>query len=554
MTSHQCSKPHFLRRERKKLQQLSDESILELEQIFELAIKENAEQPPVGNDQPNGEIDANFNSKILKPNGTSSEFNNRLKKFLQNHLLDLPTIYALVSQFLSQLPTAFLDSLGTQSLTVLNSSDEGLNDSSLNYVEEFLLKASPNGRWEWLAVLASCQTPSGLDIFVREIVETPPTDSAVVMKAFAPLMRRTDYEVEWLFPGLFEGLNHSDFAPAAFDFANFCFRNGLCDEHPASERADEFLMLLNSLSKRMLEIESDPTSWSEDPNQISKMISDSVALIVSLCDAMSLMRFEQSLETLRETIKIRHRRIRSEVAFALAKFGEDDGVTQLLELVKEPVSRLRVIQYADELGLSDRIAEEFTTSVAIAESELAIWLSQPIQMGVPPTMIELVDQRNCYWPGYDEPIDCFLFRFRYQYGENSFSNIAIVGPLIHAFLANLEDLSMDDVYAAFAGWQAEHDEIIELDLSSLSPHRQTDLFKLERRLNDFGCGSIKTKILGVFFGEEVAIAECTYNDHACIAFADGNEVRCFSMANGKTLSCEEVYCIYKGRKLLDAFN
>ena len=536
------------------MQQLSDESILELEQIFELAIKAQSEQQDISDDRNNAKTPDDINPDFFQPNGALSEFNDRLRKFLQNHLLHIPTIYSLVSQFLSQLPTSFLDALGTQSLSVLNSSEDGLDDSSLDYAEEFLLKSSQTGRWEWLAVLASCQTPSGLDIFVREIVDTPPTDSTVVMKALAPLMRRTDYEVEWLFPGLFEGLNHSDFAPAVFDFANFCFRNGLCDDHPASERADEFLVLLSSLTKRMLEIESDPTSWSEDPNQISKMISDSVALIVSLCDAMSLMRFEQSLETLQETLKIRHRRIRSEAAFALAKFGEEEGAKQLLELVKEPVSRLRVIQYAEELGLSDRIADEFTTSVAIAESELAIWLSQPIQMGVPPTMIELVDERTCYWPGYDEPIDCFLFRFRYQYGENSFSNIAIVGPLIHAFLANLEDLSMDDVYAAFAGWQAEHDEIIELDLSSLSPHRQTDLFKLERRLNDFGCGSIRTKILAVFFGEEVAIAECTYNDHACIAFADGSEVRCFSLANGKKLSCDEIYCIYKGHKLLEAFN
>ncbi len=536
------------------MQQLSDESILELEQIFELAIKSESEKQDKSDNQINAETHADINPDFFLPNGSSSEFNDRLRNFLRNHLLHMPLIYSLVSQFLSQLPPSFLDALGKQSLSVLNSSNDGLDDSSLDYVEEFLLKSSQTGRWEWLAVLASCQTPSGLDVFVREIVDTPPTDSTVVMKALAPLMRRTDYEVEWLFPGLFEGLNHSDFAPAVFDFANFCFRNGLCDDHPASERADEFLVLLRSLTKRMLEIESDPTSWSEDPNQISKMISDSVALIVSLCDAMSLMRFEQSLETLREAMKIRHRRIRSEAAFALAKFGEESGVEQLLELVKEPVSRLRVIQYAEELGLSDRISDEYTTSVAIAESELAIWLSQPIQMGVPPTMIELVDERTCYWPGYDEPIDCFLFRFRYQYGENSFSNIAIVGPLIHAFLANLEDLSMDDVYAAFAGWQAEHDEIIELDLSSLSPHRQTDLFKLERRLNDFGCGSISTKILAVFFGEEVAIAECTYNDHACIAFADGSEVRCFSMANGKKLSCDEIYCIYKGRKLLEAFN
>ena len=161
------------------------------------------------------------------------------------------------------------------------------------------------------------QSPSSLDVFVREIIESQVTDANSILKAFAPLMQRPEYDPDWIFPGLFDGINNSALAPIVFDLANFCFRTGLCDEHPAFEKRAEFLLLLDSLTDRMLEIESDPTSWSNDAVQVSKMISDSVALIVSLCDTMSQLQFKDAEKVIEKVGKLRHRRIRAESTLSL---------------------------------------------------------------------------------------------------------------------------------------------------------------------------------------------------------------------------------------------
>ncbi|MEC9093356.1 MAG: hypothetical protein VX438_11655, partial [Planctomycetota bacterium] len=131
---------------------------------------------------------------------------------------------------------------------------------------------------------------------------------------------------------------------------------------------------------------------------------------------------------------------------------------------------------------------------------------------------------------------------------------AIVGPLVHAFMASLEGLALDDVYAAFAGWQAEHEESFELDLRSLSPHRKTDLFKLERRLNDSGASQIETKIMAVFFGEVLAVADCVFDGKSVVAFVDGYDVRTFEKTTQRPITAELVLSVYKGSKLLQVFN
>lgn len=477
-----------------------------------------------------------------------------LRQAMKSGSLPITSIFEALTPVAYSLPEKFLDLLGDEAQRHLNESGEVIDDHSLGFVEEAVLRSSAVGRWHWMTLLALIQSPSSLDIFVREIIESQNVEGGQVLKAFAPLMQRPEFEPEWLFPELFAAINHSVLAPVVFDFANFCFREGLCDEHPAYEKRSEYLALLDQLAQRMLEIESDPTSWSEDFSKVSKMISDSVALIVALCDTMSQLNFTEAIEVIQKVSTIKHRRIRAESTFCLAKLGISDGSDALIELAAEPVSRLRVISYAEELGIDDEIDEKFRTPVALAESELALWMSQPNQMGLPPSSIEAVDQRSLFWPGFDDPVDCFLFRFEYRNGDNSYSNLAIVGPMVHAFMSKLDSLEVDDVYAAFAGWQAEHEEIFELVLSDLSPHRQTDLFKLERRLNDFGATQIETRIMAVFFGEVLIVAECLIDEKPVIAFADGNNIRAFEKTSEMPITEETVYAIYKGSKLISAFN
>jgi hypothetical protein len=288
---------------------------------------------------------------------------------------------------------------------------------------------------------------------------------------------------------------------------------------------------------------------------VSRQVNDGVALAVSLCDALALIGDKSVTGKLYQTLDLAHRRLRTEAAAALAKLGEPAGVEALVALAAEPVARLRVLAYAEELGVLDRVAERYRTAPAQAEAEVALWLAQPSQMGVPPTECELVDTRCQYWPGYDEPVNCFLFRFTYRLGERAFSNIAIAGPLVHAFGADLSDLPPHDIYAAFAGWHAEHAEISEVDVEQLNDAQRSELFRLERRLGDEGYDDVQPLRLGSFFGDKVLIARALWHAQPGVAVADAAQCSWFPQRpSRRPLGPEEAYLIYKGRRLLRTFN
>ena len=61
------------------------------------------------------------------------------------------------------------------------------------------------------------------------------------------------------------------------------------------------------------------------------------------------------------------------------------------ELTAEPSARLRAIHYAHELGFADLVDDQYCTDTATAEAEMSLWLSQPQQMGIPPTAVEVVE-------------------------------------------------------------------------------------------------------------------------------------------------------------------
>jgi hypothetical protein len=289
-------------------------------------------------------------------------------------------------------------------------------------------------------------------------------------------------------------------------------------------------------------------------------VARGVALAVSLCDALALLGDRAAIGKLYQALRVGHRRLRTEAAAALARLGEKQGADELIQLAAEPIARLRVLAYADELKITEQIDPQFTTKEARAEAELCVWLAEPTQYGVPPTSCELFDSRRQHWPGYDQPIDCFLFQFQYVVtteaaGEQSFSNLGIAGPLVHAFVADLSDLPPEEIYAAFAGWHAQHADIREFDVARLSKSEQLEVQRLKRRLHDEGFREIEPQKLGYFFGEKALVATAEKESVAGVAVLDFRDTLFFPQRNTRRpVGVDEAYSIYKGRKLLKAFN
>jgi hypothetical protein len=152
-------------------------------------------------------------------------------------------------------------------------------------------------------------------------------------------------------------------------------------------------------------------------------------------------------------------------------------------------------------------------------------------------------------------VECFLFRFAYEVNAGEYTNIGIAGPVCHAFGADLADLPPADIFAVFAGWQVEHQEIYELDATQLTVAQRLEVVRLERRLHDEGYDAIEPVKLGVFFGERALVARAKREGIAGIAVASLDEVQWHpGRGRPRPLGPHEAYCLYKGRKLLRTFN
>jgi len=406
-----------------------------------------------------------------------------------------------------------------------------------------------------LQVLATARDNESLRTWVELMGACPPRESTLAAVVLGPLFQYRDYDPAPLFPRLLDTAAHPALAACVLDLANYLTRSGRMPVHPAADRQALMTRLLGDLAQRLSVLEELPDKPGESARVLAEQVEDAVGLAVSLCDALALIGDRAAVGKLYQAMELSHRRLRTEAAVALARLGEPAGTQMLLSLASHPVSRLRVLKYAEELQILDQVDPQYVTDTARAEAELALWLAQPTQLGIPSGKIELLDQRTFYWPGYEDPVSCFLFRFSYRLATAEYANIALVGPATHAFAADLADLSPDDIYAAFAGWQAEHEEIFETDYERLSETQRLEAIRLERRLHDRGYEEIQPVLLGSFFGEKSLIAQAKSGGTPCIAVVDTTDVISFRTArHARAIGPAEAYAIYKGRKLLRSFN
>lgn len=421
-------------------------------------------------------------------------------------------------------------------------------------------------RQHLLSVLATLGGKKNLNFFCELILKHPPKGTAEATIPFLPLFRDTATNVsEYLFPSLLPGLANPDLAPVILDLANFLTRTKRIAGHPAADRVGDLVTLLDGLIIGLEDLQTHVEEQRQPDGETFRRYNDSMALVVSLCDALALIGDASAVDVLNRLLQLRHRRLRVEAAAALACLGQAAGQQALVELAAEPGARLRVLSYAAELDLLDAIDERFREPVAVAEAELVAFLSQPTAMGVPPSSCELVDSHTQYWPGYEEPRICYLFRYSYegvdaQQQPTSYSNIGIAGPLVHAFRTDLGNLPVADIYSAFAGWQTEHAEIYETECKFLDATDRRELDELVRRVEENGYQEVVPLRLGSFFGDRILIADaikpCDGSDcgQAGSLIVDPRDVYWYPHQSERSIDGEMAYNIYKGKRLLQAFN
>ena len=417
-----------------------------------------------------------------------------------------------------------------------------------------------NLRNQLLGLLATINTEPALALWESRLCNDPPQHRAGIVLAFAPLLHNQSQLTQPLFDKLFAGaFSHLPVAAAILDLANYAFRQGVLSPHPAQGRVEQLSELLGQLAGQMARIEEGtiPENW--EPLQISQTVSDAVALMIPLCDAMALMEHHQAIGKLNQTLDLKHRRLQTEAAAALAKLDDEAGRNALIGLAEHANVRTRVLAYADELGLGNQISLEYQGDIATAEAHLATWLCEPEQMGIAPSEMVLVDNRELYWPSYEHPVQCYLFRYSYGTGEQAYRNIAMSGPLTHAFSADITQLTKLDTYAAFAGWQTTHQEVFVVPYDRATKAMPGVVSNLVRKMNDLDYLDMTPLALAGFFGEYQLIASAKTPDQEEASLGtliiSNDRVDWIGPGNSAApIDWQLALDIWRGRRLLANFN
>ena len=406
-----------------------------------------------------------------------------------------------------------------------------------------------------LQCLATQSDSDSIESLVELLLNETPLHWQQLGLALSPLWQADTAQLERFFDLLADKYQQPATFSVVIDLANFAVRTARLERHPWHERAKQLQDLLASMTARLRELQEHPERFGDSVEKVQQVLSDSVAMTVSLCDAMALIGNTAAEAVLLDAMNLSHRRIQTEAAGALASLGNEAGRKRLIELAQDPVARLRAVSYAEELGYAEDIDPQLRLPAALAESQLANWLASPEQYGLPPGEMELIESRRQYWPGFEDPQECYLFRFTYNVPVGRLSNVGIAGPLTAAFTADMANLPADDIYAAFAGWHAEHDEIYEVPPSQWNSAQRREAQHLQSVLEAQHMEQVRPIALTFLLGEIDLLANVQQGDKQLCAVTDGHETLCLPVSDSPTsLTPDLVLCIFRGRKLLRAFN
>lgn len=406
-----------------------------------------------------------------------------------------------------------------------------------------------------LQTLLAIPSSQSVPLWCSLMVDAPPAGHHAATAGVETLIRRGGWDAEEMFPQLLAALDHPSTIAAVLDLANWCVRNAKLDEHPAADSSERLLKLLVAVAGRLKELETNPLKFGRDVRDVQRVLDESVALCIALCDTLGLIGDEEALPALLEAAGLRHRRIACEAAAAAARLGEPAAAELLIALAAEPIARRRVIAYAEELGIADRVDDIYRAPPALAEADVAVYLSSPETFGLAPRELELIDDRRLMWPGFSEPQHCYLLRFGYAVEGGQYSNIAIAGPLVHTFAADLAELPVMDIYAAFAGWHAEHAEITAAAAADLDDTQQQWSDRRREELLAEGFEDIRVEFVGGFFEDRALVGTATRGGQEGAVVYDSQETLWYPHSGRqRPVGPAEAFDIYKGRRLLRSFN
>lgn len=443
--------------------------------------------------------------------------------------------------------------LRNQSSRSTNLSENTLNALQNTYQQ---LDSHPAIQAILLRLCIADESSGSFDLFASLVASTKEMEARLQVEVFSDLLRTKKDAARGIFPKLLNAIDNPIWCALVLDYANFTFRNQVFEVHPGTDQIAKLTSLLSTVSERLQQLQDTPPTSNEERLRLGKQVTESVAICIALSDALSCIGDESAIASLNKALQVEHRRLRVEAAAALAKLGVEDAKKVLTAMAAEPAERLRVLAYAEELGALDDVEEEFSNVVARAEAEFVMHLAQPTQIGLAPQHIELLDQREQAWPGYEEPRSCFLFQFVYHFPSGEFTNIGIAGPVVMTFDADLSMLTYDDVYAIFAGWHVEHPDIFHVDVERVAGQDELHLQRMTRSLTESEeYEEVHPVLLGNLLERRFLVASAMRGGDAGWAMVSEDEISWLGIGNPeRPFGAGEAFYLFVGRSLLRSFN
>ncbi len=406
-----------------------------------------------------------------------------------------------------------------------------------------------------LRAIAAVGTDEAIETLVELLVSDPPGEKQTDL-IFATLWQHPRLPVELLFPRLLDVLQNERLTALVLELASEVYRRGLVQRHPAHEQAALLRRLFAALADRLGVVEEQPSTYAQTPDELSRIVERSTGLAMALADALGLIGDPEAVPALRKAFLLTHRRLRAEAAAAIARLGDDEGIKHLAALAADPGIRLRALHYLDELGHTERVPEEFRTPEAQAAGELALRLAHPSLFGLAPSELELVDQRELFWPGFEVAVRCFLFRYQYRHPEGYLQGIGLVGPLTHALKVPPIGLPAIDIYAIYAGWVAEHPELIRTSLIDGVPETlDVEAQRWHHLLEGAGYTQLRAIRHVQLFGQPIWLWWARHESRVGTLVVDDDTLAWYPEGNdAETLAPDQVDFLHVGRKILRAFN
>lgn len=419
-------------------------------------------------------------------------------------------------------------------------------------------------RWEQLEgqllhLVAARRDSLAIQWLARELRDSPCQSSRASSIGLQPLMASYPWPASAFFDLLGDSILEPSQTVALIEVANHQVRLNQSTMHPLTPHRETLRRLLGQVVGRLGVMEQDPGRYGKSIEEIQTMLEESVALVVALCDLVALMRDEEAIGKLRQALELRHRRIQVEAASALSRLGVAEGTAHLASMAKEPSERMRVIAYATRDGGLDKIDPEYQTPEAQAESLMALWLAARPNLGMPPEHLEVIFSDRLFWPGYQEPQQCFLVYFRHAIPGGLIQNIGIVGPAVYCLPNSLIGLDAVDQLAAYAGWHVSHPEIWDRPWSEAASEMRPELQPLLDHLENFRPQHVDPQWVGSLLGNLSLAARWTTDDRQGVVATDGETLWSAPTQpapDDRThpIDPQTALWILRGRTLLSQFN